>query len=71
MGMLYAAVVWFPVLGSLYENIRGAWSGQWHASDWVIMLVFWVVGSFLWMGLCDWAMRAIGVWRGWWPKDAS
>jgi len=69
MGVLYALAVWLPVLGALYENVRDAVLGRWAASDWVIMLLFWGIGSFLWMSLCDWTLHRIGVWRGWWQKE--
>lgn len=70
MGLLYGAVVWVPVFGTLYENIRDAVAGHWSASDWIIMLIFWAAGSFVWMSLCDWALDRIGVWRGWWLKGS-
>lgn len=70
MGLLYGAVVWLPVLAALYENIRDAVVGHWSVSDWIIMLLLWAVGSFLWMVLCDWALNRIGVWCGWWSRES-
>jgi hypothetical protein len=70
MGVVYAAVVWLPVLASLYENIRDAVVDRRSVSDWIIMFLIWGVGALLWMFLCDWALHRMGVWRGWWPKES-
>jgi hypothetical protein len=68
IGVLYAAVVWVPVIGTFFQNVRDALSRGDSVLDWIIMLLLWAAGSIAWMFLCDWVLNRIGVALGWWPS---
>jgi hypothetical protein len=65
-GLVYGAVVWVPVALALVANARDAQG--WSMWDWLITLIIWAIGSFVWMSLCDWAVNRLGRALGWWPS---
>jgi len=71
IGVLYGAIVWLPVFGSLYANIRDALAGRWGVTDWIVMLLLWAAGAVVWMFICDWGAHRIGGWFGWWPNSRT
>jgi hypothetical protein len=50
--VLYYLIVWVPVILSARANILDGIYQSWPVGEWLSALVFWSVGSVLWVALC-------------------